>query len=298
MAWVYLDDHFPDHPKVVAAGSAAAWLFVAGLAYCKRYETDGRIPKAQVGRLVDARSPQKLALRLCEVRLWEMHGDEYHVHDYSDWNKPAESRSAAGRKAAHARWSREKRSANAYANASESHGERTTNADASTCPPPHPPTDENKSSDDSHKPPDPPDDDQAKPRPDPPPVVRQAVAILAARDLATRQTAGHLPPIADPLSWENAAYDRRIAVAWPLVELARAQPDWTAEQLADFAEPPGTARTRAADPRATAHDAQQQAERARAERLARVAAGEACQACNDTGLTLDEDGNAVECKHP
>ncbi len=42
---------------------------------------------------------------------------------------------------------------------------------------------------------------------------------------------------------------------------------------------------------------QQAAARARAERHARAAAGEACQACGDTGWTLDEDGAAIPCHH-
>lgn len=40
MAWIYLDDHFPDHPKIVLAGGDGAWLFVCGLGYCKRFATE------------------------------------------------------------------------------------------------------------------------------------------------------------------------------------------------------------------------------------------------------------------
>lgn len=145
MAWVYLDDQFPDHPKVALAGGDAGWLFVCGLAYVKRYGTEGRIPKSQVPKLSDRKGPAKLARRLVEVGLWEDDGEHYAIHDYSDWNKPQASRSAAGRKAAQARWSRE-RSANADANASESHSdlpyEDDAFEDASGCPPPLPhPTD-------------------------------------------------------------------------------------------------------------------------------------------------------------
>lgn len=115
MTWVYLDDQFPDHPKVVAAGEDAAYLFIAGLCYSKRLGTEGHIPKAMVPKLVSAKSSARSA-RLVDVGLWEDQGDEFVVHDYTDWNKPAEARSEAGRKAAHARWH-----ANRNANASESH---------------------------------------------------------------------------------------------------------------------------------------------------------------------------------
>lgn len=120
MPWVYLDDHFPDHPKVAAAGGDAAWLFVCGLAYSKRYATDGAIPRNQVARLTDRKNPLKLAGTLVTVGLWETADDGFQVHDYSDWNRPAESRSEAGRKAAEARW-HSKRNANGNANACDPH---------------------------------------------------------------------------------------------------------------------------------------------------------------------------------
>lgn len=120
MAWVYIDDGFFDHPKVARAGGDAAWLYVCGLGYCKRYGTEGTIPKAQVPRLSDRRGVSKLVTKLLEVALWHDAGDHYEVHDFSEWNKPAASRSEAGRKAANARWHRE-RNADADANASESH---------------------------------------------------------------------------------------------------------------------------------------------------------------------------------
>lgn len=138
MAWIYLDDQFPDHPKIVEAGGDAAWLFVCGLAYCRRHGTDGRIPKAMVARLSDRKTPDRLAARLVAVTLWEDHGDHYRVHDYSDWNRTQESRSEAGRKAARARWDKKppdaKRNANAYADAMPTHPERNATASESHMP--------------------------------------------------------------------------------------------------------------------------------------------------------------------
>lgn len=120
MAWIYLDDQFPDHPKVVTAGGDAGWLFVCGLAYCRRQGTSGAIPKGLVSRLSDRRAPTKLAKLLVEVGLWEDHGDHFQVHDYDDWNRSHESRSEAGRKAARARWDKQRNAdASDDANASE-----------------------------------------------------------------------------------------------------------------------------------------------------------------------------------
>lgn len=93
MAWVRVDDQFPDHPKVVSAGPLAAWLFVAGLCYCNRFLTNGFIPLNQVERLVpfdgrrdESESPFRLKDRLVAVGLWtetEKKGIEgILIHDY------------------------------------------------------------------------------------------------------------------------------------------------------------------------------------------------------------------------
>ncbi|MFJ4990028.1 hypothetical protein ACIP9H_40310 [Streptomyces sp. NPDC088732] len=114
--YITVHDGMPDHPKVVAAGGMAAWLYVCGLAYCSRQLTDGRIPRAMVTRLVDLPEPEALASALLRVGLWHASGhdcdrcepvepDEYRVHDYDLHQKTAdevaelkEKRAAAGRK--------------------------------------------------------------------------------------------------------------------------------------------------------------------------------------------------------
>jgi hypothetical protein len=309
MAWVYLDDQFPDHPKVVAAGDAAAWMFVCGLAYCRRYGTDGRIPKAQVPKLTGNRAPGKLAAALLAAPvgfdhgLWEDRGDHYYVHDYTKWNKPQASRSDAARTAAEARWKKNGRKAKTDADAMRDALPDASGSDedahASGCPPPLP-TDDYKSSDYSHNADSPVDDDR-RATSEVDPLVGSALAVLANRDLERRQTAPDLEPIGDTVSWMNKAYDRRLkAHSAALALLARATPDLSGEGLADLVEPPtaSASPTRSSEPKAAAYDGQQAAERARAERHLRSVRGEACQACQDTGWTDDEDGNAVPCPHP
>lgn len=273
MAWVYLDDAFPDHPKVAAAGGDAAWLFVCGLAYIKRYATEGRIPKGQVPKLSDRKAPTRLARRLVDVGLWADDGDHYTVHDYHDWNKPQESRSAAARKAARARWGNHhhpppppddpppdasahappdaEAHADALPDASESHSGGSASGRASTCPPPHTPTDALTSSDTSPPVGDPPDDDNPGQQPphqatsdEPPaqsldPRVGAALAVLADRDLLARLDADGQRPVGDPVSWHNTAYDRRLASHGDhLADLADDHPDATPDDLAALADPP------------------------------------------------------------
>lgn len=111
MAWVKLDDQFPDHAKLAQCEVFAplcGWLYVCGLAYCNRQLTDGRIPKGHIHRLVNFRGLQyvsgsvgkgkdalaqfaddidvdDLAKWLVAVGLWEDNGADYVVHDYLEY---------------------------------------------------------------------------------------------------------------------------------------------------------------------------------------------------------------------
>lgn len=98
MPWISIDDNFPDHPKVTAAGPLAAWLHVCGMAYCGRYLTDGHIPARQIPRLADLDDPLALAERLVEVGLWEEVEGGYLVHDYLKYN-PSRAQVEAKREA-------------------------------------------------------------------------------------------------------------------------------------------------------------------------------------------------------
>lgn len=255
MAWVYLDDQFPDHPKVVAAGDAAAWMFVCGLAYARRYNTEGRIPKAQVPKLTGTRSTNKLVAALLhapagfEHGLWEDRGDHYYIHDYTQWNKPQASRSEAARTAAEARWKKEGRKGNrkakpdasAMRDALPDASVSDADPDASGCPPPLP-NDYNQSSDYSHNGGDPPDDDHDQQQPpDQQARVGAAVAVLAQQDLTARQQAPDQERIFDVTAWLNKAYDARHQADGPaLAELAQAHPDLDAEGLAALLTPAAT----------------------------------------------------------
>jgi hypothetical protein len=53
MVWVRLEDEFPDHPKVDAAGPLASWLFVTSLCYANKHLTNGFISESRVKRLAD-----------------------------------------------------------------------------------------------------------------------------------------------------------------------------------------------------------------------------------------------------
>ena len=89
-----VDDLYPEHPKLVGLGTwceVAGWLNLAALAWSKRYLTDGRIPRSAVWRLASFRgmaidgepvTPEAVAAKLVEARLWRELGADYVIHDY------------------------------------------------------------------------------------------------------------------------------------------------------------------------------------------------------------------------
>jgi len=82
MAWVLLDDNFPNHPKAVQAGPVAAYLYVCALCYCRRFHTGGFIPAKAIAGLGVARKPVRMIEALVGVGLWDVVEGGYHVHDY------------------------------------------------------------------------------------------------------------------------------------------------------------------------------------------------------------------------
>lgn len=111
MTWIYLDDNFPDHPKVMAAMSIqplAPWLFVCGLGHCRKHLTGGVIGPLVVPTLMPLFRP-KMRQALIQVALWEDKGDGWiQVHDYDFWNhtedEQRQKRSDKARKGATAMW--------------------------------------------------------------------------------------------------------------------------------------------------------------------------------------------------
>lgn len=91
MPWVRIDEHFADHPKVVQAGPEAMALYIAGLCYCNRFQTDGAIPRAKARTLLELPDVDTTIKRLVTATLWEEQGDgRYQVHDYLEYQPSKE----------------------------------------------------------------------------------------------------------------------------------------------------------------------------------------------------------------
>jgi hypothetical protein len=127
MAWVYLDDHWDENPKLLAvfhADPQALVLFFAGITYCRRTASGGLIPVAKVRGLLGWRPRSQKVLETDygagnrPGALWHpVRGGAIDVHDYDQWNHHAEERSASARNAAQVRWKRAREEA-AHANES------------------------------------------------------------------------------------------------------------------------------------------------------------------------------------
>lgn len=107
MTWVRIDEGFPEHPKVIAAGPLASWLHVCAIAYCNRQLTDGFISAAVLPRLSDGRRTRSHAAILVDVGLWEVVDGGWLIHDFLTYQpskaKVEAERSAARERMAHAR---------------------------------------------------------------------------------------------------------------------------------------------------------------------------------------------------
>ena len=91
-----LDNHFDQHPKIIAAGYKAAYLFTVGICYSSRMLTDGFIPSGMVPRLVAGMPGWKKAVaQLVLLGLWQEVEGGYAIHDYLDFQ---ESRADVERK--------------------------------------------------------------------------------------------------------------------------------------------------------------------------------------------------------
>ena len=142
LPWVKIDDNAPHHSKQLRAGPAACWLWVCGLAYCQKHNTDGFIP-AQAVPFLGVANPLKLAGVLGIVGLWHAEAHGWRVHDYLTWNDSAEQRrgKTEQKTARQQKWRRD--ASGRRVDASRSHGVDASTArlgpvSVDTTPPPTP----------------------------------------------------------------------------------------------------------------------------------------------------------------
>lgn len=83
MAWIKIDDSFPDHPKIISLSDLAFRLHIHALCYCGKFLTDGFISYQWVNmRLRDNEAIEKPSDELEEMGLWIREEKGWQIHDY------------------------------------------------------------------------------------------------------------------------------------------------------------------------------------------------------------------------
>lgn len=98
MTWLRLDDGFAAHPKVAHLSPHAFKLHVSALCYCAQFLTDGFVPTARPGLLMEGYRPAQVT-ELVDAGLWEPAEGGYWLHDYLKYN-PSREKVEAEREAA------------------------------------------------------------------------------------------------------------------------------------------------------------------------------------------------------
>jgi hypothetical protein len=95
---VYVDDRLFQHPKLRRAGdlvkpygrARALMLYLSSVQYARTYLTDGFLPAEFLAGYGDDPAPVKLAEALVDVHLWHRDGAGYRIHDFHEFNDPAD----------------------------------------------------------------------------------------------------------------------------------------------------------------------------------------------------------------
>lgn len=81
MAWSKISDDFYDHPKTICCSLAAVGLWTCCLSYAARHSTGGKV----LPTYALSRGTQSEIDELVAAGLWDVDGDGWRFHDYSDY---------------------------------------------------------------------------------------------------------------------------------------------------------------------------------------------------------------------
>jgi len=87
MTWIRVDDHFADHPKVMALGKdrlSGLGLWHVAASYTARHLTDGFVPRSAL----ILQGPAALTEKMVGVGLFVLCDGGYRLHDWLDYNPP------------------------------------------------------------------------------------------------------------------------------------------------------------------------------------------------------------------
>jgi len=161
MAWVRLDDEFPEHPKLISVGPLGMALQVAALCYSNAHLTDGFIQFNVVNKLLswefsppgsdvvytvgltsgmsgDDVDSKTVAEWLVSAGIWEQVPGGYFIHDYTDYQMTKEeiyalheTRTAVGKLGGRPRKNQTNQSETNLVSKSKANGNQTHNQNES-----------------------------------------------------------------------------------------------------------------------------------------------------------------------
>lgn len=299
MPWFKVDDGLHSHPKWLAASPHARALWVTAGSWCAAQLTDGHIPRHVLPTLCGR---PKDATELVRLGLWTETDTGWAFHDWDGYQPSAESVEAE-RAAARERQRRAR--AKARASRRDSHRDATADRTADEADCSNTATVPERKSRNGNGGSTAPDSRVVN-------LTTSTNSETSRRDSRVTDTVSHGPPdptrpdpnnskggensqAADPdvppprrcSTHQNWPTDATIPACGPCADARRAHTDWTRRHS-----------NSQADNHDHRLDAQQRAAKARAERHLRAVNGEACPHCQDTGLTLDDNGTAITCNHP
>lgn len=82
MSYIYLDDRFAQHPKIVALSNRAFRAHVLAICYCGMNLTDGALSEKALKTLGISK---RTVSELVGAQLWENADGGWRIHDYLDW---------------------------------------------------------------------------------------------------------------------------------------------------------------------------------------------------------------------
>lgn len=204
MAWVRIDDSFPDHPKVAEVGPLGMAMQIQALCYANRYLTDGKVPSRIVAGFMptvqfdpetgERVTWQDIAQRLVDAGIWVEVEGGYLIHDYLEYQRSKADieairtkRAEAGRKGGQA-----KRKQVAKQSAKQTESKPVSEDEAKSNP---------------------------KPIPNPIENITHPISRPSGRDLETvlssvREVIGNLPPTAEAGQLEDRARDALAGLGW------------------------------------------------------------------------------------
>lgn len=285
MTWVRIESGFLRHRKIIDLSLNAKMLFLAGLCYAAENSTDGFISHSAL-RIISAetRVAPRYAADLHRAGLWHKQADGWDIHDYLVYQPSAEQERQRRQVAADRvkSWRETKSRRNASRNGvtddtSNGVGNAVTtgvrnapgNGPVTLSPNPNP---SSSSSSSTHG------------------CSDQALMTTICEAIADQRIARLAKAPDNPNGYRRKVVADVAADLGPkIATLVAERPELEPAAIAAIVEPPAPARPPDPIERTGA------AQRARDERLAAVARGEACKRCDGTGVVEVGDGTYERC---